>query len=178
MEGADALLREFDRLNISMSLSMCYPGQKNNFVDMDSPYTSHLETKYMIDQGARRIGLIREPERFFYSAKASSEPGYRLAHEQAGLPVDESLILAGDYSIESGNELAKRLLALKPAADGVICMSDPMALGALRAMREHGLVPGRDIDVIAGDDFPTTRAMWPGLTSIRTPLYEQGTRQA
>ena len=171
MEGADVLLREFDRLNTRyMSLSMCYPGQKNNFVDMDSPHTAHLATKYMIDQGARRIGLIREPERFFYSAKAGSEPGYRLAHEQAGLAVDESLILAGDYSIESGYEMAKRLLASKPAVDGVICVSDPMTLGALRAMREKGLVPGRDIDVIAGDDFPTTRAMWPGLTSIRTPL--------
>jgi DNA-binding LacI/PurR family transcriptional regulator len=53
-------------------------------------------------------------------------------------------------------------------------MSDPMTLGALRAMREQGLVPGRDIDVIAGDDFPTTRTVWPGLTSIRTPLYDQG----
>ena len=175
MEGADVLLREFDRLGIRyMSLSMCYPGQKNNFVDMDSPYTAHLATKYMIDQGARRIGLIREPERFFYSAKASSEPGYLLAHEQAGLPVDESLILAGDYSIESGYQMAKQLLTSKPAVDGVICMSDPMTLGALRAMREQGLVPGRDIDVIAGDDFPTTRTVWPGLTSIRTPLYDQG----
>jgi LacI family transcriptional regulator len=49
-----------------------------------------------------------------------------------------------------------------------------MALGALRALRERGLEPGVDIDFVAGDDFQSTRAIWPGLTSIRTPLYEQG----
>jgi len=38
-----------------------------------------------------------------------------------------------------------------------------MAMGALRALREHELTPGVDIDFVSGDDFATTRAMWPGL---------------
>ncbi|MGB4338348.1 MAG: LacI family DNA-binding transcriptional regulator [Bacillota bacterium] len=175
MEGVDALVKEFDRLGIRyVSLSTCYRGQKNNFVDTDSAYVGHLATRYMLDQGARRIGLIREPRRFFEPGKASTEQGYRRAHEEAGLEVNESLILAGDYSIESGYECACQLLSASPAIDGILCASDPMALGALRALRERGLEPGVDIDFVAGDDFQSTRAIWPGLTSIRTPLYEQG----
>ena len=46
-----------------------------------------------------------------------------------------------------------------------------MAMGALRALREH-TTPA--FDFVAGDDFQSTREIWPGLTSIRTPLYEQG----
>jgi len=169
MEGVDTLIKEFDRLKIRyVSLSMCYSGQDHNFVDTDSSYVCHLATKYMIDQGARRIGLIREPLGFFHIAKTSAEMGYRRAYEEAGLPVDESLILAGDYSVESGYERACQFLRDVPDIDGILCMSDPMAMGALRALREHGLTPGSDID------FAATRAMYPGLTSIRTPLYEQG----
>jgi DNA-binding LacI/PurR family transcriptional regulator len=175
MEGVDTLIKEFDRLKIRyVSLSMCYSGQDHNFVDTDSSYVCHLATKYMIDQGARRIGLIREPLGFFHIAKTSAEMGYRCAYQGAGLRVDESLILAGDYSVESGYERACQFLKNVPDIDGILCMSDPMAMGALRALREHGLTPGVDIDFVSGDDFATTRAMYPGLTSIRTPLYEQG----
>ncbi|MCR4426155.1 MAG: LacI family transcriptional regulator [Firmicutes bacterium] len=177
MAGVDNVVREFDRLKIRyVSLGLCYAGQKNNFVEMDSPYVGHLATRHMLDQGNRRIGMIREPLSFLYPAKASAEEGYRKAHEEARVPVDDSLILEGDYSIESGYEQARRLLEKRPPVDGILCMSDPMTWGVLRALRELGLEPGRDIDVIAGDDFPTTRAMWPGLTSIRTPLAEQGYR--
>lgn len=175
MEGVDTLIKEFDRLKIRyVSLSVCYSGQEYNFVDTDSSYVCHLATKYMIDQGARRIGLIREPEGFFHAAKASAEQGYRRAYRESGLPVDESLILAGDYSIDSGYERASRLLTDVRDMDGILCVSDPMAMGALRALREHQLTPGVNIDFVSGDDFATTRAMWPDLTSIRTPLYEQG----
>jgi DNA-binding LacI/PurR family transcriptional regulator len=175
MEGVEALVKEFDRLKIRyVSLSVCYSGQDYNFVETDSSYVSHLATRYMITQGARRIGLIREPEGFFHADKATAEEGYHRAHLEAGLPVDRSLILAGDYSIVSGYERTCQLLRDYPDIDGILCMSDPMAMGALRALREHGLTPGVDIDFVAGDDFPSTREIWPGLTSIRTPLYEQG----
>ncbi len=175
MEGVDVLIKEFERLHIRyVSLSTCYRGQKNNFIDTDSAHVGRIAARYMLDQGARRIGLIREPMRFFEAGKASTEQGFRQAHLDSGVDVDDSLIVAGDYSIESGYECALKLLHSNHAIDGILCVSDPMALGTLRAFRELGLEPGVDIDFVAGDDFPTTRAMWPGLTSIRTPLTEQG----
>lgn len=175
MEGVDRLVKEFDRLEIRyVSLSICYEGQQNNFVEIDAEHSGRLATRYMIDRGAERIGIIREPRGFFYKSKSSAEEGYRQAHHEAGLEIDESLILDGDYSIESGYRMGKELLAMRPAVDGIVCVSDPMTWGLMRAIVEEGMIPGEDLDVIGGDDFPNTRAMWPNLTSIRTPLYEQG----
>jgi LacI family transcriptional regulator len=88
--------------------------------------------------------------------------------------VREDLIVEGDYSIGSGYASTGRLLSLEPKLDAILCASDPMAWGALRALSEAGLRPGVDIDLIGCDDLPQTRHLIPGLTVVRTPLYDLG----
>jgi hypothetical protein len=52
----------------------------------------------------------------------------------------------------------------------ILCASDLLALGALRAVRHRGLEPGRDVGVVGFDDSDVAEALQ--LTSLRQPLRE------
>jgi len=79
----------------------------------------------------------------------------------------------GDYSVAWGREAA-RLLARGPLPDAVVCASDQGALGALQALRAHGVrVPG-DVAITGFDDTVLAEACEPRLTTVRQPLRELG----
>lgn len=76
----------------------------------------------------------------------------------------------GDYSLQSGIECARALLAGEDRPDGIFCASDVMAIGVMEAAREEfGLRIPRDVSIIGFDDVPS--ASWPSyrLTTIRQP---------
>ncbi|MBY8821479.1 LacI family DNA-binding transcriptional regulator [Sphingomonas colocasiae] len=78
------------------------------------------------------------------------------------------------FTIESGAAAMASLIAQGIAFDGVFAGSDLVAIGAMRAMREHGLLPGRDVSVVGYDDSPAAAAHVPPLTSIRQDWTEGG----
>jgi LacI family transcriptional regulator len=56
----------------------------------------------------------------------------------------------------------------------LVAFNDKMAVGALRAAREHGLDVPRDLSVAGFDDLDLSRATQPELTTVRQPLQEMG----
>lgn len=65
-----------------------------------------------------------------------------------------------------------KLMSRRRPPTAVWLMSDEMAFGALQALRELGLAPGRDVSVIGFDDHPASTAF--GLTTIRQPVRDIG----
>jgi DNA-binding LacI/PurR family transcriptional regulator len=80
------------------------------------------------------------------------------------------LVVRGPDDISAGRELAGRLLDRKTPPTAFACVSDTVAIGALHACRERGLVPGRDVGVVGFDDSVGARVVTPGLTSLAQPL--------
>ncbi|MDV7394683.1 substrate-binding domain-containing protein, partial [Arthrospira platensis SPKY1] len=64
------------------------------------------------------------------------------------------------------------LLPQKP--DAVFAISDTMALGALRVLREHQIRVPQDMGIMGFDDLPPAVQADPQLTTIRQPTDEQG----
>jgi DNA-binding LacI/PurR family transcriptional regulator len=58
----------------------------------------------------------------------------------------------------------------------VVALSDLMAIGALNAVYEEGLQPGRDVALVGFDDIPTAQYLHPPLTTLRQPIIEVGER--
>jgi DNA-binding LacI/PurR family transcriptional regulator len=76
------------------------------------------------------------------------------------------------FSLEGGQAAATRLL--DRGVTGVICASDPLALGAVRAARRKGLsVPG-EISVVGYDDSAFMNCTEPPLTTVRQPIEAMG----
>ena len=67
-----------------------------------------------------------------------------------------------------------RLLNLNRPPTAVFCYNDRLALGAMRAVREHGLRVPRDISIVGFDDLFLSSYADPPLTTIRQPKHDMG----
>ena len=126
-----------------------------------------IATRHLAELGHRRIGAIGGPERV-WSANARLD-GYRTALMRSGLPVDEDLVVRGEFGVGDGRDLARLLLDRADPPTAIVTANDNQAFGALQALGERGLrVPG-DVSLVGFDDAVAAWAT-PPLTTIRQPL--------
>lgn len=142
---------------------------KVSFADTDNLRGGELATIHLIKLGYRRIGQIATVHN---TAGIDRDLGYRRALKSNDLSVDEDLITYGDFSRESGYHAMKEILSHQP--DAVFVQSDTMALGAMQAIREAGLVVPNDIAVVGFDDLPPALLAEPPLTTVHQPIQETG----
>jgi DNA-binding LacI/PurR family transcriptional regulator len=106
-------------------------------------------TRHLLELGHRRVGIISSTPRPY--ALEERLRGVRTALAHAGLALDEALIATGDFSIESGEAGAHRLLERADPPTAIFALNDRMALGAVRAAWARGIsVPGQ-LSVIGFD---------------------------
>ncbi|MDQ0339809.1 LacI family transcriptional regulator [Caldalkalibacillus uzonensis] len=142
-------------------------------VVIDYEQAAYDAVKLLLDKGHTRIGFISGPVEDKFSGQERLT-GYRKALEEAGLPVDETLIRYGDYRYDSGLKAAEELIGLAEPATAIVAMSDEMAIGAIHACQDHGLkIPG-DVEVIGFDNTRLTSMVRPRLTSVVQPMYDIG----
>lgn len=153
---------------------------------LDTPRASHLHAVsidhingirsivgHLIALGHRRIACIP------YGPTDDVHIGRRLGAfrstlEDAGLEYDERLVCAGRYEPDTGYQAMKELLSVSPLPTAVFGMNDLMAIGALRAIYEHGLRVPEDISVAGYDDMRFAAFTTPPLTTVRAPEVELG----
>ncbi|HEX6498323.1 MAG TPA: LacI family DNA-binding transcriptional regulator [Micromonosporaceae bacterium] len=145
------------------------PGVEAPFVSCDDRAAAELAVSHLFALGHRRIGLVTGPDRFLPVQRKLA--GYRSAMRAVvGLPdrdIDKYIELSL-FGVEGGHAAADRLL--ERGVTGIVCGSDLMALGAIRAARSRGLsVPG-DVSVVGYDDSPLIAFTDPPLTTLRQPV--------
>lgn len=147
------------------------PGQRRAYVDADNRGGARTAVAHLVAAGRRRIATIAGPPDM--SPGVDRLAGYRDGLADAGLD-DAGLVATGDFSEPSGAAAMRALLDGHPRPDAVFAASDPMALGALRCLRERGLRVPDDIAVVGFDDSEAGRYTDPPLTSVHQPLGEMG----
>jgi len=98
--------------------------------------------------------------------------GLRAAAARSGVGLDPDHVEHAIFSLEGGQAAAARLL--DRGVTGLICASDPLALGAVRAARRRGLVVPADVSVIGYDDSALMNCTEPPLTTVRQPIEAMG----
>ncbi|MBC9717280.1 LacI family DNA-binding transcriptional regulator [Streptomyces sp. TRM66268-LWL] len=129
-------------------------------------------TRHLLELGHRRIGFIAGPPRLLCSRARLD--GYRAALDTAGVPVDDALVVPGDFYHESGFTGCNALLDLAEPPTAVFASSDQMGLGAIEALRRRGLRVPEDMSIVGFDDLPEVRWSAPPLTTVRQPLSDMG----
>ncbi|WHO37923.1 LacI family DNA-binding transcriptional regulator [Sphingobium sp. AP49] len=142
-------------------------------VRMDDRRAAREMTEYLLGLGHRHIGFVQGP--VSHSASARREEGFRAAMAAAGVEVDESCVLRGDFTSRSGLELGEQLLALPDRPTAIFASNDDMALGVLITAMKHGIAVPEALSVCGFDDAPSSRAAWPQVTTIRQPKAEMAT---
>jgi len=133
---------------------------------------AQLATQHLVDMGHRRIGYINGLEDWIESQNRLS--GYRDVLEKNGIPVEEALICHGDWGVDSGFQVTRDLLAQEEPPTAIFAANDMMALGAMYAIQEAGLIIPKDIAVVGYDDRDFAAWIRPALTTVRMPAYEMG----
>ena len=129
-------------------------------------------TKHLIELGHRQIAAITGDIEST-SAQLRLE-GFRKAMADAGIPVNERMVINGEYSIDSGEFAVKELLIRRDRPTAIFCFSDEIALGCMHALRTSGFQIPRDISVIGFDDIPFAKYFVPSLTTIAQPAEAIG----
>jgi len=131
--------------------------------------------RHLLERGHREIGVLALPLGTAAAPAAhicARLEGYQRALEGAArLHLGES----PDNSPESGEALACALLGAHPGLTALLCMSDVLAQGALRAAADLGLRVPDDLSVVGYDDLPSSAAL--ELTTVHQPTEDKG-RQA
>ncbi|HXW43986.1 MAG TPA: substrate-binding domain-containing protein [Streptosporangiaceae bacterium] len=125
-------------------------------------------TRHLIELGHRRIAAISGPLSL-WSSRARLD-GYRAAMLEAGLRVDEELIVHDAFSVSGGRTQAMRLLGMADRPTGIVAGSDAQAFGVLQALSLLRLRAPDDVSVVGFDDVPVATWAAPALTTVRQPL--------
>ena len=132
-------------------------------------------TRHLIRLGRRRIGFVSGPPDWIVCKERHS--GYMAALHEFGIEPDMAWQASGDWSIESGRLAVKAILS-RAAVDALFVANDLMALGAIRALREHGLRVPEDVALVGYDNRAVASIADPPLTTVQLPLGNIGRRAA
>jgi len=131
-----------------------------------------LATRHLLELGHRCIGCITGPSDVTPSAERVT--GYRQALSEGGIPVDEVLIVKGDFQYGSGYRAARQILARDDPPTAIFTCNDLMAVGAISAAVEMGRQVPVNLSVVGFDDVRLASFANPPLTTIVQPKYEMG----
>jgi DNA-binding LacI/PurR family transcriptional regulator len=125
---------------------------------------------HLVSLGHTKIGLVLGPTDHVPSGRKLAAAQAMAERLGRALPPDR--VVHSVYSLESGQAATTRLL--RSGVTGVICASDPLALGAIRAVRRAGLRVPDDVSVIGYDDSALMNCTDPPLTTVRQPIEPMG----
>ncbi len=146
----------------------------------DSLRGAEAVTRYLLRLGHRRIAYLDVADRQNWNP--TKHHGYRMALEEAGLPVDESLIVAPPLGVPALSPQASNLvdgavgelLALPTPPTAIFAYDDRRAVMVMDSLRRRGLVPGRDVCVAGFGDTAFRTGSCHGLTSCRIDFVRLG----
>lgn len=169
----DTLIKKLAKQNLPLVVNGT-PHSSNPFayVDSDNAGGAYSAVEYLVKRGRKTIALITGD--LSNTAAEQRLDGYVAAKKFFQLEETKSLIAHGDWTRESGHDLATKLMHKNPGLDAIFCSNDNMAFGAIAAIQEAGKSVPEDIAVIGFDDSFLAQNTLPGLTSVRQDIVGLG----
>lgn len=154
-------------------------GKDYSWLDINNRRCFHRAGEFLIDLGHRRIALLNGQEDMSFAVRRRA--GFEEAHARHGIEMDAGLIYHDEMTEPNGFARARQALAGAKPPSALITSSVLQAMGAVRAVREAGLEPGRDISILTHDDrlsFLQDTASVPMFTATRSSIRDAGRRCA
>lgn len=153
----------------------------DRYIEADSMFPLLLDNEqgardvfcHLFGQGARKISFIS-------GAKDSFDNMVRMKAflAEAGKNNVTVPVFQGNFTEASGYDVAKEIIQSGDLPEAVFCANDQMAIGFLRAMKEHHLNAPSDIAVVGFDDIQVAKYMQPSLSTVGASRFMWGASAA
>ena len=148
-------------------------------VDVDDEGGAVAAAEHLIGLGHRDV-LVIAIERAEHAPNGAEDVvarrlrGYRTAFKAAGVEIGDGDVIVSQATFAGGLDAIERawLAGRRPTA--VLAMSDAMAIGAIRGLRDRGLSIPADVSVVGFDDIELSQTTDPPLTTIHQPIRGKG----
>jgi DNA-binding LacI/PurR family transcriptional regulator len=137
---------------------------------LDDEAAGRHATNYLLSLGHKTVYHASIPST---RRQAGREQGWRRALEDAGITAPG--VYRAGYSSRSGYEVGLRV-ARDPSITAILCGNDELAIGVMRALREHGKRVPEDVSVMGFDDQPFSEMWLPPLTTVAQDFQDLGRR--
>src|SRR5690625_104563 len=140
-------------------------GDTSSYVTTDNRKVSALVVEYFYLHGVHEVAFIGGPKDSLITS--IRKDSFLHFMNRFNMKIEPNWIQHGDYFEDSGYDAMKKILAQPTLPEAVFAVSDLMALGALRAIKEAGLSVPEDIKVIGCDDIEVCRYSDPALATVK-----------
>jgi LacI family repressor for deo operon, udp, cdd, tsx, nupC, and nupG len=169
-------VEEFDSM-LSLGIPIALVGmdhEKCASVKIDDIAGARSATQHLVNQGHKKIGLMsgRPDDPFNFSVPQDRRKGFMQVLAENGLEWLPQREVHGDFTMHTAARAMDDLLARPNRPTAIFCESDEMAMGAMQAMRRHGLKAPDDISIVGFDGHEM--AEFSELTTIEQPVQLMG----
>lgn len=145
-------------------------------VVLDDVEGGRLATNHLIQQGCSKIAcVISNPSLDIFRDRLN---GFIKAHKENGMNHNCDLIFEADSSLESGHEVANKIITKVNEVDAVFCSSDYTALGISQRLQEEGINIPKKIKIVGFSNEPFTSLLELPLSTVEQSPYEMGKTSA
>ncbi|NLY67314.1 MAG: LacI family transcriptional regulator [Tissierellia bacterium] len=148
--------------------------EKYKGVFIDNVEAGYKATKYLLSGGYENVAYIGGTYGIDTTMKRFE--GYKKAIEEAGIELNPSYVVYGDYSIKSGHENTLSLIKKHREIKGIFAGSDIIAIGVIQALKEMNILVPDEIEVVGIDNISVSQLITPSLTTVAQPIYKIGYR--
>lgn len=147
-------------------------GNLTNFVVTDDVHGSFLAVNYLIKHNHKKIAQITGP--LFITSALDRFHGYRRALMEANIAFQQEYIKETDFTFANAYNVTMELLHLENRPTAIFASNISTSLGAMKAIRETGLMIPEDISLMGFHDVYFSDSLWQPLTTVKMPLIEMG----
>lgn len=143
-----------------------------SWVDADNERAAFKAVSHLIEKGHRKIATIAGNDNLV--AGVLRLEGYKKALKSAGIEINDDLIVSADFQEEGGYKAVERLLEKGQKFTALFAANDFMAIGAMKAIKERGLLIPEDIAVMGFDGTFLSGHVEPPLSTVQLPIKDLG----
>lgn len=142
-----------------------------DWVDIDNVDGTYKITKYLIENGHRKIGFIGIDQDEDFTVERYV--GFVKAMEEFNVPINEKDVFKVEHSIKGVREISDEAIHQHDVT-AFVCESDVLAYGLIDYAKEHGINIPEDLSVVGFDGFLFNRMSVPHITTVKQPVYKIG----
>ncbi len=159
---------DFLKQYASESLPIVVVGRKITSENLYSVYGDSLKsakliTKYLIEQGHKKIAFMKGSGTTIGSS--TRYRGFKETLKKFGLLDDHIFIDAKESTFKAGYDATKELIKINSDIDAIFYANDDIAFGGMEALLEEGIRIPEDVSIVGSNNLPLAKYVKPSLTT-------------